>query len=64
MKFSEFKPALATVIADHFAPFRERRAKLLKDSGYIKEVIAAGNKKAAKVAEATLLEVQQKMGLR
>lgn len=64
MKFSEFKPALAKVMADHFAPFRERRAKLMKDKDYVNTVITEGNKKANVVAEQTLLEVQIKLGLR
>lgn len=64
LKFFEFKPALAKIIADHFAPFRERRAKLVKDGDYVQGVIDEGNAKANAVAEQTLLEVQQKMGLR
>lgn len=64
LKFSEFKPALATIIADHFASFRTRRAELLKDTKFVDGVIADGAKKASTVAEATLLEVQQKVGLR
>lgn len=64
LKFSEFKPALATVIADHFAPFRARRAELMNDTKFVDQVIADGAKKASTVAEATLLEVQQRMGLR
>lgn len=64
LKFSEFKPALATTIADHFAPFRERRAKLEQDRDYVTEVVAAGAAKAGAFAEQTLHEVQVKMGLR
>lgn len=64
LKFAEFKPVLATVIADHFAPFRERRVKFSADTKFVDQVIADGAKKARAVAEATLLEVQQKMGLR
>lgn len=64
LKFAEFKPSLTTIIANHFAPFRERRAELLKDADYVHDVIREGNKKANAVAEKTLLEVQQKMGLR
>ena len=64
LKFSEFKPALAKIIADHFAPFRERRAALVKDTKFVDNVIAEGNTKASLAAEATLLEVQTKMGLR
>ena len=64
LQFSEFKPTLATIIADHFAPYRERRAKLEKDRDYVNDVIAAGNKQANAIAEQTLAEVQKKMGLR
>lgn len=64
LKFSEFKPTLAKIIADHFAPFRERRAKFMADTKYVDLVIADGAVKASIVAEATLLEVQQRMGLR
>ncbi len=64
LKFSEFKPALATIIADHFAAFRQRRAELVKDTAYVNEVIATGNTKANAVAEQTLLDAQYKMGLR
>lgn len=64
LKFSEFKPALAKLIADHFAPFRTRRTELVKDHQYVDDVIAAGAKKANVVAEQTLHEVQMKMGLR
>ncbi|MBI3573212.1 MAG: tryptophan--tRNA ligase [Candidatus Kerfeldbacteria bacterium] len=64
LQFSEFKPALAKIIADHFAPFREKRAKFLKKPKVVAEIIADGNKKARHEAEKTLAEAQQKMGLR
>lgn len=64
LRFAEFKPSLTTIIANHFALFRERREKLVKDTAFVDGVIADGAKKASAVAETTLLEVQQKMGLR
>lgn len=64
LRFAEFKPSLTTIIANHFAPFRERREKLVKDTTFVDGVITDGAKKARAVAEVTLLEVQQKMGLR
>lgn len=64
LKFSEFKPALAKTIADHFAPFRDRRVQLVADQAYVDDVIREGAKKASAVADQTLHEVQQKMGLR
>lgn len=64
LKFSEFKPALASIIADHFAPFRKRRAELVEDTKFVDQVIAQGNKQACTVAEKTLRQVQEQMGLR
>ncbi|MBI5466848.1 MAG: tryptophan--tRNA ligase [Candidatus Kerfeldbacteria bacterium] len=64
LQFAEFKPALAKVIADHFESFRERRVKYAKDTATVDAIIAAGDAKANAVAEATLHEVQQKLGLR
>lgn len=64
LKFSEFKSALADVIDQHFAPFREKRAALAAKPREVETIINAGVKKASVVANATLLEVQQKMGLR
>ncbi len=64
LKFSEFKPALAKAIADHFALFRERREVLASDTAHLDEIIADGAVKASIAAKQTLTEVQQKMGLR
>jgi tryptophanyl-tRNA synthetase len=64
LKFSEFKPALAKIIADHFADFRKRRKALQADTAAVDAIILEGNKKASAAAEVTLLEVQRKMGLR
>lgn len=64
LQFGQFKPALAEIIANHFAPFRERRAELVRDTATVDAILAAGNAKATIVAEKTLAEVQQHMGLR
>lgn len=64
LKFSEFKPALATIIANHLAPFREKRAALAAKPRELEKIMADGAERANEVASKTLLEVQQKMGLR
>lgn len=64
IQFSEFKPALAAIIAGHFVDFRTKRLKLAKDATYVQGVIDEGGLKANQVAETTLAEVQSKMGLR
>ena len=64
LKFSEFKPALAEIIADHFAPFRKRRAELAAKPKEVEAIVEKGIADATAVANETLLEVQQRMGLR
>ena len=50
-------------VNEFLAPHRERRAVLAKDMDYIKDVLHEGNKKANAIAEATLQEVRQAMGM-
>lgn len=64
LQFSSFKPVLAHIISEHLAPVRKRRAELEKNHRFVDEVLANGAKTASAVAEQTLAEVQQKMGLR
>lgn len=45
------------------APHRERRRALEKDLDYIKDVLHEGNKRANAIAEATLNEVREAMGM-
>ncbi len=47
----------------YFAPIRERRRELEKDMDYIRDVLAEGNRKANVIAEATLNEVREAMGM-
>ena len=63
LKYAEFKPALAELIANYFADYREKRVELSKNPDYIKKVLSDGAQKASAVAEKTLREVKQKIGL-
>ncbi|TSC65742.1 MAG: tryptophanyl-tRNA synthetase [Candidatus Doudnabacteria bacterium Gr01-1014_77] len=63
IQFSHLKDALAEVIANHFAKFREKRAKLLADPEYLAEVLADGARKAQSIANKTISEVKEKVGL-
>jgi tryptophanyl-tRNA synthetase len=63
LKFSELKEALAKNIADYFAEFREKKKELLAKPDYLAEVLGEGANKARAVAQQTLLEVKQKIGL-
>ncbi|MBI2406603.1 MAG: tryptophan--tRNA ligase [Candidatus Harrisonbacteria bacterium] len=61
--YSEFKHALADLVADHFAAYRKKKTALNKNLAPVKRALAAGQKKAAKLAAAKLAEVKKKIGL-
>lgn len=61
--YGQFKTAVATIVADYFAPIREKKAKLLKDPKKVLTVFKAGAKKANAVAGGKLKEVYKKIGL-
>ncbi len=63
LKFSELKEALAGSIASYFAGFREKKQELLGKPDYLAQVLGDGANKARIVAETTLQEVKQKIGL-
>jgi tryptophanyl-tRNA synthetase len=46
------------------APLRSKRLELAASPDYIKEVLADGAARARVIAQATMQEVRQKMGLR
>jgi tryptophanyl-tRNA synthetase len=57
------KKLLAEKINANLATFRERRAVLANNPGYIVEVLADGAQRAQMIARETIKEVKQKMGL-
>ena len=63
LKYAEFKPALAELVANHFADYRKKRAELSENPDYIKQVLADGAAKASVIASKTLQEVKSKIGL-
>ena len=63
LKFSELKETLAKGVAEHFAEFREKKKELLAKPEYLAEVLGTGASKARQIAQQTLLEVKEKIGL-
>ncbi len=57
--YGQFKADLAKVIIDALAPFRESKSSDKK----LKTILAAGDKKAKKLASAKMKEVKKKLGL-
>jgi tryptophanyl-tRNA synthetase len=59
----DLKSRLADRLNLYLEPLRDRRQQLSKDPDYLKEVLYEGTQKARIMAELTLGEVQQRMGL-
>ena len=57
------KKYLTEVLNEKFAPIRARRAELEAERGHIEQVLRAGNERANAVADATLAQVRQAMGM-
>ncbi len=63
LKYSEFKPLLAEAIIQVLKPIQEKRTELAKDPDKIKLILEQGKIKAERVANKTLKEVKERMGL-
>jgi len=61
--YEKFKKSLAELLINSLEPFRRKRKELLAREVYVKEVLEQGRKKAQIIAQSTMTEVRQKMGL-
>lgn len=61
--YGDFKKGLAEVVVEEFAPIRERALELLDDPAELDRVLAHNADKAAAVADQTLADVYDKVGL-
>jgi len=57
------KKLVTSAVNDFFAPMRARRAELTAEPGYLESVLRGGNERANAIADATLAEVRQAMGM-
>ncbi|RVU98480.1 tryptophan--tRNA ligase [Coriobacteriales bacterium OH1046] len=57
------KRYVTDAVNSYFEPIRARRAELEQDRDYIKDVLADGNRRANEVADQTLAEVREAMGM-
>jgi len=63
LKYVELKDTLAQAIYEELKPFQEKRSQIASDMNYVKKVILDGEDKARQVAQETIKEVKEKMGL-
>lgn len=63
MGYGEAKKRLAELIIEYFAPYRQKRAEIENNLGYVEEVLADGAKRAKAVASETLEQARKAVGL-
>jgi len=63
MGYSEVKKHLAELMIEYFKPFRQKRAELEDNLGYVKEILAKGAERAKAEAAKTLAEARKAVGL-
>jgi tryptophanyl-tRNA synthetase len=59
---AELKRVVTESVNEFLRPIRVRRAELIKDRGYLRDILAAGNATASAVAASTLDGVREAMG--
>ena len=59
----QLKKYVTEAVNSYFEPIRERRHRFENDLDYVKDVLAEGNRRANEIAEATLTEVADAMGM-
>lgn len=61
--YGNFKKSLAQVVINYLEPFRRKQAELQTRDVYVKEILTKGASRAKIIAETTMKEVREKMGL-
>jgi len=61
--YGDFKKSLAKVLVDYLEPFRKKQKELQTRDVYVKDILAKGASRAKTIAETTMKEVREKMGL-
>ncbi|WTW92672.1 tryptophan--tRNA ligase [Streptomycetaceae bacterium NBC_01309] len=61
---ARLKQVVTDAVNDYFAPMRARRTELARDRAYVRAVLHEGNARANAVADTTLREVREAMGMR
>src|SRR6266568_2839112 len=62
--YGDFKKELFEKLWEYFAPMRKRREEILRDKGYIDDVLTRGAKRANEIADQVMQRVRKAVGLR
>lgn len=61
--YSEFKKALTEAVIKYLEPIQKRYQEIIKDETELKKILKQGNEKVAPLAQKTLRQVKEKVGL-
>ncbi len=61
--YGDFKKSLALVVVNYLEPFRRKQKELATREVYIQEILKQGHSRALTIAQETIKEVKEKMGL-
>jgi tryptophanyl-tRNA synthetase len=61
---TECKNRLADKVIEYLSPYRRKRTSLLKDKGYLEDILKLGMQKASEISSLTISEVRKAMGIR
>ncbi|TSC95068.1 MAG: tryptophanyl-tRNA synthetase [Parcubacteria group bacterium Licking1014_1] len=61
--YGDFKKSLAKITIDYLEPFRRKQKELSSREIYVKEILNKGRSRALIIAQTTMQEVREKMGL-
>jgi len=61
--YGNFKKSLAKILIDYLEPFRRKQKELQTRDIYVKEILSKGTSRARIIAQSTIQEVKEKMGL-
>ena len=61
--YGEFKKSLAEVVVKYLEPFRRKQKELMTREVYVQEILKQGQARALTIAQETMREVREKMGL-
>lgn len=63
IRYAELKDVLAEVIYQELKPLQEKRKEFEENPGIVDEILKESNEKCRQLAETTMVEVREKMGL-
>ena len=61
--YGEFKKSLAKIVIDYLEPFRRKQKELSLREVYLQEILKQSQSRALTIAQETMREVKEKMGL-